>query len=79
MGRQKLNTVQITTRIDQGILEELHMVNPSLLTVDPVSRKIKFRHGALSRYITRLIRKDIDERRDKDEENVLSDFMRGDS
>lgn len=63
MTRNRKNTTAITLRIDVDLLAELQSINPALLTVDPNTKKPKFRHGALGRYVSRLIREDIYQRK----------------
>lgn len=63
MTRNKKNTTALTLRIDVDLLAELQSINPALLTVDPNTKKPKFRHGALGRYVSRLIREDIYQRK----------------
>ena len=75
MGRAKRNTQQIVCRIDCDLIDKLKSINPSLLTTDTVSGNTKFRHGALGRYITRLISKDITEREKLLEDDVLRKFL----
>jgi hypothetical protein len=75
MGKRKMNTEQLTLRIDVNLLNELKSINPSLLTPSTKSDvEFKFRYGALGKYIARLIRKDIDERKEKAQLDVLDQF-----
>ena len=60
-GRPKRDTVQVTFRINFNYMEKLKLLNPQLLTRD-AENKPKFRHGALGRYIERLIREDLEKR-----------------
>lgn len=75
MGRPKKNTVQFVCRIDFNVLESLKSINPSLMTQDASSGKLKFRHGALGKYVQRLIIEDIEKRQEKKEDDVLVKFM----
>lgn len=61
-GRPKRNSVQLTFRLDFNYLEKLKLLNPQLLTTDISSGQRKFRHGALGRYLERLIRADLEKR-----------------
>lgn len=60
-GRPKRNSVQVTFRLDFNYMEKLKLLNPQLLTRDQ-SGSPKFRHGALGRYLERLIREDLEKR-----------------
>jgi hypothetical protein len=71
MGRGKRNTQQVVCRIDCNIIEKLKSINPSLLTRDSVSGMLKFRHGALGKYIQRLIQEDIEKRQDQHPVDIL--------
>ncbi len=74
MSRAKKNTVQLVCRIDFNVINKLKSINPSLITRDTVSGKIKFRHGALGRYIQRLIDEDINKREGQKTEDILDRF-----
>ena len=75
MTRAKKNTVQVVCRVDFNVIDKLKSINPSLVTRDTVSNKIKFRHGALGRYIQRLIDEDITKREgQKTDEDILDRF-----
>jgi len=52
----------INLRVDVNLIEKLMAINPSLITKDQSSGKLKFRHGALGRYIARLVREDLNKR-----------------
>lgn len=60
-GRPRTNTVQVTFRLNFDYYEKLKLINPQLTTRDN-SGNIKFRHGALGRYLSRLIKQDLDKR-----------------
>lgn len=75
MGRAKMNTQQIVCRIDCDLIDKLKSINPSLLTTDTVKGQLKFRHGALGRYIARLIADDIERREKQMKDDVLRRFM----
>jgi hypothetical protein len=60
-GRPKKDTVQVTFRLNFDYMEKLKLINPQLLTRDSEGNS-KFRHGALGRYIQRLIREDLEKR-----------------
>lgn len=77
MGRAKRNTKAVLCRLDIDLIEKLKSINPSLVTRDTVSGEIKFRHGALGRYITRLISEDIAKREEMLEDQVLKKFAGG--
>lgn len=62
-GRPKKSTVQVTFRINFDYVEKLKLINPQLTTQTPEGR-VKFRHGALGRYLERLIRTDLEQRAD---------------
>lgn len=62
-GRPKKSTVPLTFRLNVNYLEYLKSLNPQLLTRGP-DGEIKFRHGALGRYLERLIREDLERRAD---------------
>ena len=70
MGRAKRNTKAVLCRLDIDLIEELKSINPSLVTRDSVSEELKFRHGALGRYITRLITEDILKRKELLQDDV---------
>lgn len=74
MGRRKMNTEQLTMRIDVDLLRKLKSINPALLTTAPNSTQLKFRHGALGKYVARLIRADITEREKFRQTNILEEF-----
>ena len=74
MGRAKRNTKAVLCRIDIELIDKLKSINPSLVTRDTVTGDIKFRHGALGRYITRLISDDIALREELLQDNVLAKF-----
>ena len=74
MGRAKRNTKAILCRIDIDLITKLKSINPSLVTRDTVTNEIKFRHGALGRYMTRLITEDIEKREKMLEDDVLKKF-----
>jgi len=61
-GRPKKDTVQVTFRLNFDYLQQLKLLNPQLLTRDPATNEPKFRHGALGRYLERLIREDLEKR-----------------
>ena len=75
MGRPKKNTVQFVCRVDFNVIESLKSINPSLMTQDSASGELKFRHGALGKYIQRLIIEDIDKRKEQKDDDVLIKFM----
>ena len=75
MGRGKMNTQQITCRIDCDLIDKLKSINPSLLTTDSISGELKFRHGALGRYVARLISDDIARREEQMKDEVLMRFL----
>ena len=62
---------------DIDLMEQLISINPSLVTRDSVSGKIKFRHGALGKYLSRLIREDVEKRKKKRKEDALVNFIEG--
>lgn len=75
MGRRKLNTEQLTCRVDVDLLNKLKSINPSLITLDTRPGKdIKFRHGAIGKYITRLIAEDVAKREDQKQLDILEKF-----
>lgn len=73
MPGAKKNTVQLVCRVDFNVIDTLKSINPSLVTRDTVTGKIKFRHGALGRYIQRLINEDIDKREERKEKEGEND------
>ena len=77
MPRPRKNTVQVNARVDGNVIDALTAINPSLVTRDSVSGKIKFRHGAFGKYLERLIRADIEERKKRRTDNQLDNFMKG--
>jgi hypothetical protein len=62
-GRPKKSTVQVTFRLNFDYLQKLKLLNPQLLTRNSDGDP-KFRHGALGRYLERLIREDLEKRAD---------------
>lgn len=62
-GQPRKDTLQLTCRINVNTLELLKSTNPTLCTRDPSSGAIKFRHGALGRYVERLILEDVNARK----------------
>ncbi len=75
MGRGKRDTVNFQCRLARPVVEELQQVNPSLVTREPDKPdQIKFRHGALGRYVEGLIRKDIRERKAHMQDELLAQF-----
>jgi hypothetical protein len=75
MGRRKMDTVQVTCRINFNLLEELKLINPALVTQSTKPDvELKFRHGALGKYIGRLISADIEERKKRAEDELLAKF-----
>lgn len=70
-----MNTQQIVCRIDCDLINKLKSINPSLLTTDTITGALKFRHGALGRYMARLIADDIAKREEQKKDEVLSRFM----
>jgi len=74
MGRAKKNTVQVVCRVDFNVIAKLKSINPSLVTKDTVSGNIKFRHGALGKYIQRLIIEDCAKRDLRKTEDILDRF-----
>lgn len=83
-GRPKRNSVQVTFRLDFNYLSKLKLLNPQLLVTDISSGQRKFRHGALGRYLERLIREDLERRAEPlninlDEPHVDLDAIMGKS
>lgn len=76
MARPRKNTQQFVCRIDCNVIGKLKSINPSLVTKDSVTGDIKFRHGALGKYIQRLLIEDIEKREKLQEDDVLSRFIR---
>jgi hypothetical protein len=65
----------INCRIDCNIISELMAINPSIVTQDSVTQQLKFRHGALGKYISRLILEDIAKRKERKDDDLLARFM----
>lgn len=74
MPRPRQNTMQITFRIDVEVLAELKQANPSIFAIEPGSGKIKFGHGMLRKYLTRLIRADIAQRNEHKQKSLEERF-----
>jgi len=74
MARPKKDTQQIVCRVDCNVITKLKLINPSLLTQDAASGKLKFRHGALGKYIQRLIMEDTERREGQVQEDILEKF-----
>lgn len=74
MGRRKMDTTDIHVMIGRETLEEISVVNPSLLTRD-LNGEYKFRHGALGKYIERLMKQDIVQRKKSIEQNLYEVFL----
>lgn len=72
MTRARKNTRQVCIHLNAQVFEDLAQYNPQIMTRDSVSLEPKFRHGALSRYVERLIRQDLDERKLKGVAHVPS-------
>ena len=72
-GRPRKSTVQVTFRINFDYMEKLKLLNPQLMTRDTTTGKPKFRHGALGRYIERLIREDLEKRAENYEDISLEE------
>lgn len=75
MTRLRKNTMQVVCRIDINVINKLKSINPSLVTKDTVTDKIKFRHGALGKYMQRLIIEDIERREELMKDDVMRRFM----
>ncbi len=75
MPRAKKNTVQLVCRVDFNIISKLKSINPSLVTKDASSGDIKFRHGALGKYIQRLITDDLAKRGKRIDEEPPEDIL----
>lgn len=75
MARPRKNTMQLVCRVDFDLIDKLKSINPSLVTRDTVTGAIKFRHGALGRYVQRLISEDIEKREKLMQDDVLGKFM----
>ncbi len=75
MGRPRKNTIQVVCRIDFDLIAKLKSINPSLVTRDTATGAIKFRHGALGKYVQRLISEDIEKREKLMQDDVLGKFM----
>ena len=76
MGKRIMNTEQITFRIDKELLSELKAINPALVTKSTKGEdQLKFRYGALGKYLTRLVRKDIEERKKMKQDETLRKFL----
>jgi len=75
MARPKKDTQQVVCRIDCNVITKLKLINPSLLTQDASSGKLKFRHGALGKYIQRLIMEDTKRREGQAEQDILEKFL----
>jgi len=71
MPRPRKNTQQVVCRVDCNVISKLKSINPSLVTRDSVTQDIKFRHGALGKYIQRLLIEDIEKREKILEDDVL--------
>ncbi|MCK5644190.1 MAG: hypothetical protein KAJ19_25550 [Gammaproteobacteria bacterium] len=67
--------MQLVCRVDFDLIDKLKSINPSLVTRDTVTGAIKFRHGALGRYVQRLISEDIEKREKLMQDDVLGKFM----
>lgn len=74
MGRAKKDTTPITVRLPTPLVQELQSVNPSLITREVNKDKPKFRHGALGKYLERLIREDITKRKERQQDELLQRF-----
>ena len=75
MGRRKMDTTQVTFRINVDLLDELKLINPSLVTADTRPDKgLKFRHGALGKYLARLVASDIEDRKTRTQDDLLEKF-----
>lgn len=59
MPRPKRNTRQVNIRLDIDLMDKLISTNPFLSTIDTRTGEPKFRHGALSRYVSALIADDL--------------------
>lgn len=75
MSRKKRNTTLICGRVDNNVIESLLTINPSLAKHD--SSTTRFRHGAIGKYLERLIRADIEERKKMQEDELLGPFLTG--
>ncbi len=62
MTRNRKDTMAINLRVDINLIEKLMSINPSITTKDLTTGKVKFRHGALGRYIARLVNEDLNKR-----------------
>ena len=76
MGRPKKNTLQLVCRIDCNVIDKLKLINPSLLTRDVVTEELKWRHGALGKYIQRLLIEDIAKREDRHQDDLLERYKK---
>lgn len=75
MTRDRRNTQHLTLRIDIDLVDELKSTNPSLVTRSTKKEgELKFRHGALGRYISRLIREDIERLKKLQQDDLLKKF-----
>ena len=74
MPAPKKNTMAVNFRIDINIISKLQSINPAITTIDSVTGKTKFRHGALGRYIQRLIQEDINKREARKPDEILDRF-----
>lgn len=79
MPNPKQNTVPLNFRIDRQLIEDLQKINPSLVTIEAGTGRVKFGHGMLRRYFSRLIQEDINSRRKHKEQNVLEKFNLGEN
>ncbi len=74
MPRPRKDTEQVVCRIDCNLMSKLKLINPSLITRDASSGKMKYRHGALGKYISRLIAQDIAKREELHKDDLLKRF-----
>lgn len=63
-GRPKKDTVRFQVRIAGDTFKLLPTFNPTLFTRTPTG-ELKFRHGAISRYVERLINQDLEQRKQR--------------
>lgn len=77
MGRLRRNTQALNFRVDSELLLRLQKINPAITTQDINTQETKFRHGALGKYMSRLITEDIEKREARRNDDILKEFSLG--